>query len=228
MIAKSDEQIKQEVLRELKMDTRVDDAEIGVVVTKGVVTLMGSTAGYVKKLAAQEAAHRVAGVRDVANDIKVKVPGSLARTDTEIAQAVRRALEWDVLVPDDLIQSTVADGWVTLEGTVELLRERDDAERAIRHLAGVRGVINKIGAAGNRVDADRVRRQIEEALERRAQREVQHMEITVKEGEVTVAGKVDSWSEKQAVLGVVGHIPGVCAVHDSLQIDPYTKAPTRC
>jgi len=224
MIAKSDEQIKQEVLRELKLDTRVDEGEIGLVVTKGVVTLMGATASYVKKLAAQEAAHRVAGVRDVANDIKVKVPGSLARTDTEIAQAVRRALEWDVLVPDERIQSTVADGWVTLEGTVELLRERDDAERAIRHLAGVRGVINKIMAAGTRVDADRVRRQIEEALERRAQREVRHMEITVKEGEVTVAGKVDSWSEKQAVLGVVGHIPGVRTVHDSLEIDPYTKA----
>ncbi len=225
MIVKSDEQIKQEVMRELKLDTRVDEAEIGLVVTKGVVTLMGATASYVKKLAAQEAAHRVAGVLDVANDIKVKVSGSLARTDTEIAQAVRRAVEWDVLVPDERIQSTVADGWVTLEGVVELLRERDDAERAIRHLAGVRGVINKITVAGSRVDADRVRCQIEEALERRAHREVQHMEITVKEGAVTLAGKVDSWSEKQAVLGVVGHIPGVHTVHDSLEIDPYTKAP---
>ena len=132
MTRKSDEQIHQEVLRELRWDSRVDKTEVGVEVDQGVVTLTGTVASYAKKLAAQDAAHRVTGVLDVANDVRVKVPGSLGRTDTEIAQAVRHALAWNVLVPETRITSTVTDGWVTLEGSVDRLRERDDAERAGR------------------------------------------------------------------------------------------------
>jgi BON domain len=98
---KSDSQIQQEVLRELKWDTRVEETEVGVTVERGIVTLTGTLAGYGKKLAAQEAAHRVFGVLDVANDIQVRVPGNMARTDAEIAQAVRNALEWDVWVTED-------------------------------------------------------------------------------------------------------------------------------
>src|SRR5262245_26051214 len=107
MIKKSDSQIQQEVLQELKWDTRVEETEVGVEVDQGVVTLTGTVSSYAKRLAAQEAAHRVIGVLDVANDIQVKVPGGLTRTDTEIAQAVRRALEWDIWVPDGRIQSTI-------------------------------------------------------------------------------------------------------------------------
>ena len=63
---------------------------------------------------AQEAALRVSGVHDVANDIKVKVPDRLARTDTDLAQAVRTGLEWRSFIPSDRIQTSVSDGVVTL------------------------------------------------------------------------------------------------------------------
>jgi osmotically-inducible protein OsmY len=108
-----------DVLDELKWDSRVDETEVGVQVKDGVVTLNGMVTSYAKRWAAAEAAHRVIGVLDVANDLKVNVAGGTSRTDTEIAQAVRQTLEWDVFVPDDRIRSTVSDGWVTLEGTVE-------------------------------------------------------------------------------------------------------------
>ena len=117
-VTKTDSQIQQDVLRELKWDTRVEETDVGVEVDRAVVTLTGTVSSYAKRMAAQEAAHRVAGVLDVVNDIQVHLPGSLARTDTEIAQAVRHALEWDVVVPDTQIRSTVSDGWVTLEGDV--------------------------------------------------------------------------------------------------------------
>ena len=126
MTVKSDAQIHQDVLRELRWDSRVDETEVGVEVDQGVVTLTGTVASYAEKLAAQEAAHRVTGVLDVANDIRVKMPGSEGRTDTEIAQAVRHALAWNVLVPETRITSTVTDGWVTLDGSVERLREPAD------------------------------------------------------------------------------------------------------
>ena len=133
-MTKMDAQIHHDVLEELKWDSRVDETEVGVQVASGVVTLTGAVTSWAKRVAAQEAAHRVIGVHDVANDIKVKMPGGLTRTDTEIAQAVRRALEWDVFVPEDKITSTVTDGWVTLDGAVDTWSQRNDAERAVRNL----------------------------------------------------------------------------------------------
>src|SRR6266542_2713292 len=130
---KTDSEIQQAVLEELKWDTRVEETDVGVEVDSGVVTLTGTVNSYAKRMAAQEAAHRVGGVLDVANDIQVRVPSMLERTDTEIALAVRRALEWDVQVPDRSIQSTVSDGIVTLEGSVDFWHQREDAERAVRN-----------------------------------------------------------------------------------------------
>ena len=218
---KSDAQIQQEVLRELQWDTRVEETEVGVEVDNGIVTLTGTVSSYAKKMAAQEAAHRVAGVLDVANDIQVKVPGSLGRTDTEIAQAVRHELEWNALVPDERIRSTVSEGSVTLEGNVDFLREREDAERAVRYLLGVRGVHNRIVVNPHEVEPEEVRGAIEEVLERRAEREAERIQVTVHDGMVILSGKVNSWPEKRAILGAVSHAPGVHTVRDNLRIEPY-------
>lgn len=146
-IKKRDAQIQQDVVRRLKWDARVEGTGLGVEVDDGVLTLIDTVSGWAKRSAVQTAAHRVAGVLDVANDIEVEVSGSLVRSNTEIAQAVRQALMWDVCVPDQRIQSTVSDGWATLERTVEVQSEREDAQRAVRNLSGVRGVINKITVA---------------------------------------------------------------------------------
>jgi osmotically-inducible protein OsmY len=109
-------------------------------VAQGVVTLTGTVGSWAKRMAA----HRVAGVPDVANDIQIKPPGSLGRTDTEITQAVRRVLECDAFVPEQRIQSTISNGVVTLAGTVDFWSQREDAARAVRNLMGVRGVNNMI------------------------------------------------------------------------------------
>jgi osmotically-inducible protein OsmY len=219
MERRSDSQLKQNVLRELKWDTRVHWGHIGVKVNDGVVTLTGTVPSYAEKEAAQAAAHRVAGVLDVANDIEVKVTN--LRTDMEIAQAVRGALEWDMLVPDDKIRSTVSNGWVTLEGSVNTLREREDAELAVRHLAGVVGIVDRIEVAPRKVDPEELRLNIEDALERRAEREAERLRVEVTDGAVDLWGRVHSWQEKRAVLGSIIHAPGIRAVNDHLRVDPY-------
>jgi osmotically-inducible protein OsmY len=217
---KTDSQIQLDVLRELKWDSRVDEAEIGVTVHNGVVTLTGAVESYAKKIAAQDAAHEVAGVLDVANDIEVKLANGKAPSDTQIAQAIRRSLEWDVWVPEELIRSTVTNGWVALEGSVPLMRQRNDAERAVRRLTGVRGVTNRIVVNPPNIDSGDVREVIEEALERRAEREAGHIQVAVVEGAVTLTGRVRSWEEKRAVMGAVSHSPGVRSVSDHLVINP--------
>jgi osmotically-inducible protein OsmY len=176
---------------------------------------------YAQKIAAQEAAHRVLGVLDVANDIQVSPTEAHARDDTTIAHAVRSALEWDALIPDDGIQSTVSAGWVTLEGEVDFWRERLDAERVVRRLNGVLGVINKITIHKQVVNEEQLRKEIEHALETRADRQADRLRIELKDGVVDLFGRVHSWQEKKAVLGSVGHAPGVTQVRDHLRVDPY-------
>jgi osmotically-inducible protein OsmY len=218
---KSDRQVQQEVLRELRWDSRVDETEVGVEVDEGIVTLTGTVDSYAKKLAAREAAHRVVGVLDVADDVRVKSPGSRDRTDTEIARAVRTTLEWDAFVPDQKIRSTVTDGFVTLEGEVATLREKEDAEAAVHNLAGVKGVRNRLFVAAVKADPVKLRESIEEALERRAEREAERIRVRVEDGTVVLEGRVRTWPEKQAILGAVSHAPGVRDVKDKLTVNPW-------
>jgi osmotically-inducible protein OsmY len=219
-ITKTDTQIHHDVLEELKWDSRVDETEVGVEVDNGVVTLTGTVTSWAKRMAAQEAARRVIGVLDVANDIKVKIPGGITRTDTEIAQAVRRALEWDVFVREEKISSTVSDGWVTLEGTLERWSERADAERAVRNLTGVKGVMNKITVKPTAPATADVRQAIEEALERRAEREAKRIDVDVRDGIVTLTGSVHSWAERKSVVAAARFTPGVRDVEDRLRTEP--------
>jgi len=221
MNRKSDSEIKNQVLRELKWDSRIGWSQIGVEVMEGVVTLTGVVSSYAQKLAAQDAAHRINGVLDVANDVEVKPEGLFVRSDAEIALAVRHVLEWDALVPDERIKSTVSDGWVTLEGDVDFWHQRQDAERTVLRLEGVIGVTNQITVAPKRVDPKELREEIEYALERRADREAERLRIEVNDGAVDLFGRVHSWQEKRAVVGSISHAPGVSAIRDHLRIDPY-------
>jgi osmotically-inducible protein OsmY len=221
MNRKSDSEIKGQVLRELKWDSRNASSDIGVEVLEGIVTLTGTVNSYARKQAAQEAAHRIVGVLDVANDIDVKPAGDYTRQDGDIARAVRHVLQWDALVPDEQIQSTVSNGWVTLEGEVGLWRERKDAEQAVMRLEGVIGVVNKISITPKKVDPRELREEIEYALERRADREAERLRIEVNDGAVDLYGRVHSWQEKRAVVGSISHAPGVAQIRDHLRIDPY-------
>ncbi len=219
-IKKTDAQIHHDVIEELKWDSRVDETEVGVQVAAGVVTLTGTVTSWAKRVAAQEAARRVIGVLDVANDLKVKAAGGLSRTDTEIAQAVRQALEWDVFVPNEKITSTVTDGWVTLEGPVERSTQREAAERAVRNLVGVKMVVNKITVTQPKAVTGDVRKAIEQALERRAEREARQIEVDVRDGTVTLTGPVHSWAERKSVLAAARFTPGVRVVEDHLRTEP--------
>jgi osmotically-inducible protein OsmY len=217
---KTDSEIKQSVLQELKWDTRVSETEVGVEVDAGVVTLTGTVNSWAKKMAAEEASHRVIFVLDVANDINVKSPISAGRTDTDIAHAVRHALEWDVFVPDHSIRSTVAKGWVTLEGDVQFWSQRVAAENAVRNLAGVNGISNGIVVHPASVTPVEVKNAIEEALKRHSEREAKRIKLDVTDGRVSVSGSVHSWVERETVLGAARGTPGVRWVEEHLRIEP--------
>ncbi len=142
------------------------------------------------------------------------------RADADIARTVRLTLEWDPLLSDRRIRSAVSEGWVSLEGEVLTLQEREDAERLVRVLAGVKGVRNLITVAATEPDPQRLREAIEETLELEAEREAEKITVRVDGGLVTLGGRVRTWQEKSAVLGTVSHAPGVRQVKDLLSVSP--------
>jgi osmotically-inducible protein OsmY len=211
-------EIEGEIVSELNWELGFTPEEIGVIVQAGFVTLTGTVGSYAAKMAAQEAALRVRGVTDVANELHVKLTPPNERTDAEIVRAVRSALEWDVLVPDDRISTTVCDGLVTLLGSVDSLATRNEAESAVRRLAGIRGVNNQIEVLPPTIERKDLQLKIVEALARRAIREADRIGVRVHDGRVTLSGEVQSWDEKRAIIGLVGHAPGVRVVSDHLAI----------
>lgn len=216
--AKTDQEIQRNVLDELKWDARVQPNEIGVAVKDGVVTLTGWVDSYTKKWAAEEAAHRVKGVRAVANDIEVRIPTMSERTDADIALAVTRAIEWDAMVPTDKVKVTVSKGWVTLEGAVEWQFEKEAAERAGRRITGVRGVTNLIRVQPSTPSPTDIKQRIEAALLRDAETDAQRIQVEVSGSTVTLRGTVRSYAEKQEAARVAWSAPGVKAVENHIQV----------
>jgi osmotically-inducible protein OsmY len=217
-MTKPDSDLREDVLRELAWDGRVGQTQIGVQVTDGVVLLSGAVDSWAVRNASAEAAHRVAGVHDVANDLEVMFGASAVPSDVEIVRVVRHALQWHALVPAERIDSTVSEAVVTLEGTVETNAQREDAEKAIAHLKGVRSVHNRIRIQPA-VDVPDIETAIRQALSRRAMREAAHLHLTVTAGKVAVEGVVGSSDERRAVLGVVRGTHGVAAVEDRLVVE---------
>jgi osmotically-inducible protein OsmY len=214
---KTDAQLQRDVIDELRWDPAVGNAEVGVAAKNGVVTLSGQVDTFAKKFAAAKAAERVAGVRALAEDLKVVIAPAFGRSDTDIAHAVATTLKWDVQVPDDKVRARVEDGWVWLEGEVSWRYQSVAAERALRNLAGVRGVTNALNVV-SRPSAPDVKQRIESAFKRHAELDARQIQVEAHDGRVTLRGTVRSWTERQEAELAVWAAPGVTMLDDQLAV----------
>ncbi len=215
---KSDTQIQRDVLDELRVDPRVVEASVGVTVAHGVVTLTGLLSSWAMKMAAQEAAHRVEGVLDVANDLELQLPGLGAPSDTELAEHVRRVLSEDLELPAQRIHTTITRGMVTLGGEVDSAGQRDEAARAVRRVRGVTGLSNRLAVTAPELGAEDIQAAISAALQRQAKREAEHVQVRVRDRSVTLTGTIHSWSERRAIIGTLRGVRGVDVIIDELRI----------
>jgi osmotically-inducible protein OsmY len=213
---KTDSQLQQDVLEELKWEPSLTPGEIGVSVNNGAVTLSGIVPTYAEKQAAERAARRVEGVKAVAEEVQVKPTGPHELTDAELAEAVAQALRWNVWVPSG-VQATVEKGWVTLQGTVKWEFQRNAALNAVRYLPAVKGVSNFIGIKPS-VQPNAVKFAIEKALERNAQIHSEDIRVAVDGGKVTLSGVVESWAEHDVAGEAAWNAPGVTTVENEIKV----------
>jgi osmotically-inducible protein OsmY len=215
-IIRSDEQIQNDVMFELKWDPRILPNEIGVAVKERMVTLLGSVDSYTKRWAAEAAALRVRGVKAVVNEIEVKLPVAEERSDEDLASAAIQALAWDAALPGEKINVTVAKGWVTLQGEVEWQFQKEDAEKVVRRLTGVRGVINSINVKP-RVAPSEIKKKIEQALQRTTS-DAKQISVEVEGSKVVLKGTVRSQAEKEGAERAAWSAPGITSVDNQIAV----------
>ncbi len=214
---KTDQQLQQDVIDELRWDPILNASEIGVAVKEGIVTLSGYVNSYSKKLAAENATKRVKGVRAVAEDIEVRLGDGAKRNDTEIAKAALDALKWNANVPDGQIKLKVENGWITMEGTVDWQFEKSAAEDAVKDITGVRGVGNLISITP-KASVTEVENKIKSALQRAAAIEANNIAVKAEGNKIILKGKVRSWAERREVERAAWSSPGVVQIEDDLLI----------
>ena len=214
---KTDSQLQQDVMAELKWEPAVHAEQIGVEVKNGVVTLDGEVSSYTEKWHAEEAAQRVHGVKALAVEMKVKLSEFGKRTDADIAGSARNILAWSSSVPADAVKVMVEGGWLTLSGDVEWQYQRQDAADSVRHLLGVTGVSNQI-AIKPAASAAVVKADIEAALKRRATVDSKAITVDVKGGDVTLTGTVHSWNERDLATRSAWGSAGVRRVVDQMNL----------
>lgn len=214
---KTDMQIQKDVLEELKWEPLLNASEIGVAVKNGVATLSGQVDTYSKKLAAEKAARRVAGVKAVAEDIQVGISPLYRKTDTEIADAILNALKWHTAVQEEKIKIKVEEGHVKLEGEVEWEYQRTSAKAALEHIPGVRSVLNLI-MVKPKVKATDIEQKISSAFHRSATIDADKITVEVIGSKIMLRGKVRSFAEKEDAEAAAWNAPGVTGVESKLEI----------
>lgn len=211
----NDRQIQKDVMAALDYSPVIAAEHIGVTVQDGVVTLTGSVSSYAEKYAAEKACFRVHGVKAIADDLEVILPGSHIRSDTDIARAAADTLAWNVLVPAS-VQVSVEKGRVILRGHVDWDFQRNAAEKALRNLTGITEVANHISIE-RQIQPEDVKAKIEHALER-TPGDVESIDIEVTGSKVILSGTVHSPEERDDVKWAAWSVPGVSEVETRLQI----------
>ena len=213
---KSDSEIQKDVIDQLKWEPFLNSAQIGVAVKNAIVTLSGQVDTYSKKVLAEKAAKKVAGVKAIAEELHVGISPSYKRTDTEIAEAVVNALKWHTMIPEDKIKVSVEDGNVKLEGDVEWEYQRNQAKTSVENLVGVKFVTNLVQVKP-KVTPYELQLKINATFQRSANIDAAKITTDVIGSKVVLRGKVRSFAENAE--NAVWSAPGVTMVENKLSIE---------
>jgi osmotically-inducible protein OsmY len=224
-MARSDSDIQRDVEDELHSDPKIsaNADDIVVKVTNGVVVLTGFVHSYIHKFDAEDVAKRVAGVVGLVNDIEVRLPRKDQRPDPEIARDAVAVIRKRLPSASERIRVVVNNGLVTLEGDVEWNYQREGAEREVRRVKGVKGIVNLIQVKPQKETSPaEIQARIKEALRRSAEVDASRIAVETSDSEVVLKGTVRSLAERQEAERAAWSVPGVSAVKNEIVV-AYTS-----
>jgi osmotically-inducible protein OsmY len=219
-IEKTDIELKTDVLSELKYEPSIKVTDIGVLVKDGTVTLNGYATSYNEKREAVRAVKRVAGVKAIADDIEVKLPSSMHRTDGDIAASAANQIASCTIIPAKTITPTVRDGWITLDGQVEWWYQKNAAGNVVHYLSGVKGVSNNISIKP-KLTTMAVETAIQSAFKRSALFDASKIQVKTSQNEVVLSGKVRNYGELEEAERAAWAAPGVFSVDNNLTLESF-------
>lgn len=220
---KTNEVLQKKVQDAIAWEPLLDAAAIGVTVKDGIVTLTGTVDNYAKKLEAENAAKKVAGVKAVVEKIEID-HNHTVRTDEDIAAEAVDSLKWNVSLPEDKLKIIVSQGWIYLQGVVDWNYQKHSAKKAVETIPGVKGVVNSIQIKS--ANSDKIEKQaIENAIRRNSSLYDKDIEVAVSGNVVTLIGTVNAYFQKEEAERIAWNSPGVWTVNNLLAVHQKLNQP---
>lgn len=222
-------QLRQSVQAALFADAATESFEVTArVPSEGKVVLEGQTESWQERALAAKVAKGVAGVKALQNNIKVAKTEQ--RADREIEQDIEAALRWNVLVDSAMINVEVEDAKVKLSGTVGSAAEKRQASLDA-WVSGVRSVDSEaIKVAewardpnlrkdkySDKPDVE-VKAAVRDALRYDPRVAVDDINVNVRDGFVTLQGKVSNLKAKQVAERDARNTVGVIGVSNLIKV----------
>ncbi len=216
----NDEAISQAVFNSLKTDPRLNQRRLpDVSVADGIVTLAGSVGSYREKLIIQEKAELVPGVKAVVGDIAVELPPGTETRDQELAESACQALSLNSTIPSQRLELEVEGDWVTINGTVDWLHEKEEAESTVAKIKGVKGITNNIIVTEENTHSN-VTGEIERAFQHVAAHHAAEIHAKIKGKTAVLTGTARAYLEKVIAEEVLRDEFGMKEVDNQIRLSP--------
>lgn len=217
---RTDAEIKESVNDQLFWDNRFDATDITVEVNDGTVTLTGTVLTYFGRQAAESSTWVVSGVTDVRNQLVVDYPETMVPSDEEIRVNIVDLFARNSDVDTSEIDVYVDEGLVILEGTVDAYWKKEYLRDLIVSVNGVADIDNKVTVVPTENVVDKkIANDVMAALERNIFVDTDDIDVTVKDGEVTLEGTVYTWKTTEEANKSALFTDGVVEVHNNLIVN---------
>ncbi len=215
------EGVKKNIVDQLFWDDRVDASTVRVEVFEGgKARLTGSVPSFSARRSAETDAWLVEGITEVENLLTVETPlGMTIPSDEEITNAISNALYWNAGIDSSDIQINTQNGVVSFNGEVPSFWQKQRAEELASGIVGVSDVVNKLSVVpGEKYSDISLAEDVRAALERNYRINANAVDLSVKDGTVTLSGQVRDWRTFTEVEDTVRYTRGVKNVVNELRI----------
>ena len=215
-----DQEVLLRIKQQIQSDIRLRDASLDIRVMAGQVTLQGELPSFLERNRLERICRRIQGVDKVVDRIVI---APVPETDQDLQQAVERRLASDPVSRLANIRVETDGTIVRLSGTVPSLYERRHSQLLAEQVRGVSRVRNELtlGTSGEPAEVvpdDMIIASIRKTLGEDARSLAQPIQVSVKDGVVTLEGEVDSQTRKRFYRDLIERMSGVRQVENRLEV----------